>query len=117
MIVAKLYGIDSLDIDNFKTFSPESNNFSIIVEAYVGTVEQDGFDIFKFRVCTVEWLREKYKAKIVFLRDIILVPGFSYSALYERIEKLVKSISGDDWNEYATKLSHWGQWEFEDYKE
>ncbi|HAZ14736.1 MAG: hypothetical protein A2X86_12820 [Bdellovibrionales bacterium GWA2_49_15] len=118
MIVPKLYGIHSPDIADLKLFVPNvPNKFSILIQVFVGPEDDEGFESFDFVVCTADWLKEKYKNEIVFLKNFILVPHYSYSALYQRIEKLVKSISGDDWAEYATRLSRWGQWEFEDYKE
>jgi len=117
VIIPVLRGINCFDVENLESYRPASSSFSLIIEVDVGTSNHDGTDIFQFRVCTAEWLQEKYYDEIVFLRGVILVTNFSYPVLRQRIEKLVKSISADDWKEYATKLSRWGQWEFEDDKD
>lgn len=118
MIVAKLdrivcYNVDD-GLENFVPDNPEC--FSIEIQVEVGIQGQVGAEIFSFNVCTASWLASEYGDEIVFLRHVILVPFYNYEMLKTRIEKLLRSIHAETWNEYAGKLSRYGFWEFEDYK-
>ena len=119
MIIAELDSIVCYSVmEGFEKYVPENGEcFSIEIQVDVGIKGQEGAEIFSFNVCTAKWLEENYKDEIVFLRHIILVPYFNYEMLKNRIEKLIKSIHAETWNEYAEKLSRYGYWEFEDYQD
>lgn len=117
-MIGKIKGIHSPDTSELESFHPDNaDNFSILIQVLVGTDENEGGESFDFIVCTSDWLKEKYRGEIAFLRNLILVDQFNYEDIKNRIEKLVQSISGNDWNDYAVKLSRYGAWEFEDYRD
>ncbi len=114
----KLGGLFSPDISELEKFIPEdSTNFSIFVQALVGPIEGKGEESFDFTICTSEWLKDKYSGEIVFLRNLILVDHFDFKKIKERVEDLVRSLSGKDWNDFAIQLSRYGHWEFENYRQ
>ena len=46
---------------------------------------------------------------------IISFPVYAWTIYY--IKKLINSVEEDTWDAIGQKLSHYGKWEFEDYKE
>jgi hypothetical protein len=119
MIIPELKRLHSPDVEDIKDFrSIEGEKYGLLVQAFVGTKESEGFETFDFIVCSPEYLLEVLKSKDeVFLRHYLIINGFTYKKFENRMQRLVKSLSGKDWNEYANKLARYGKWEFEDYKD
>jgi hypothetical protein len=46
-----------------------------------------------------------------------LLSRWDFDVLQRAISDLCSRTEGSDWNEVATKLSRYGGWEFEDYRE
>ena len=47
---------------------------------------------------------------------MLIVCAFSWEAVDAALNQYVRSVSGDDWNDIATKLNRFMHWEFEDYE-
>ncbi|MFK7873472.1 MAG: Imm8 family immunity protein [Oligoflexales bacterium] len=109
-------GYMTSDGDKLEEFFPgDMESFEVPVEAYIGMQGSEGFDNFVFTVVTPRKLEEKYgNNDAVFLRHFLLVKEWNANLIKNRIEKLVSSVSGKDWQEIANKLSRYGYWEFED---
>lgn len=109
-------GMHSPDTD-LKSFYPEDpENFSIFIQVFFGPKGEDGMESFNFTVCTQKWLKEHFDNEFVILRDILLVPEYNFQKIEDQFKKLASSITGKDWREIGTKLSRYGEWEFEDYQ-
>jgi hypothetical protein len=50
-------------------------------------------------------------------RSYLFVTSWSASLVLRVFDDLCRNAEGSDWNEVATKLSRYGYWEFEDYRE
>ena len=97
---------------------PDPTCFGILLQVFIGPLGGQGYESFDFVVCTPEWLRRKYGDDgVILCRHYILVFEFNLKRIAARIESLVASVEGGDWNEIASKLARYGHWEFEDYTE
>lgn len=110
--------IHSPDAPDLETWQPpDAETFGILLQALIGPEFADGEESFDFVVCTPSWLARTGAAGPTFLRHHLLVSSFDYGAIRNAIEELVASCEGADWNEVATKLGRFGQWEFEDNRD
>lgn len=112
--------IFSLDIDDLKGYVPDNpDSFSISLRLIIGPRGQIGEESFDIVVCTPQWLFDKYKnTDVVFLlRHTLLVTCFDYKKIITFIENYVHGCNGQTWQEISEKLSRFGQWEFEDYRQ
>jgi hypothetical protein len=48
---------------------------------------------------------------------MLIMNGFRLGDLEAYIAKKASTADGPDWTTVAQRLSRWGQWEFEDYRE
>lgn len=94
-------------------------HFAADVTAYLGPAGGEGADLFEFRVCTPGWLAEhpNMPKGSAFLRHHLLVERWDAALVERAIRDLCLRTEGGDWQEVATKLSRYGYWEFEDYRE
>lgn len=113
-----LYLPDAPDLDP-ATYRPHDiEGFSVAVGAYIGPDEPPyGEELFDFTVCTASWLAANPPPKgFEFLRSKILVARWDYATVERAISDLCLHTEGADWSEISTKLSRYGHWEFEDYR-
>jgi Immunity protein 8 len=105
-----------LDSESFRPDDPE--NFGVSITAFVGPSDDRGEEMFDFVVCSARWLLENPPEKgFWFLRHHVLLTTWDYGVLERALRDLCAHAEGDTWNEVATKLSRYGRWEFEDYRE
>jgi Immunity protein 8 len=117
---AELKSLDSADaLGGLASFQPDDpEDFAIVVGAVVGSPEAPGGDLFYFTVCTGRWLTANPPEKaFAFLKGHVLLDRWNYDVLQRAISDVCTRTEGSDWNEVATKLSRYGNWEFEDYRE
>ena len=117
---AELRSLDSADapegLEGFRPSDPQS--FALAIGATVGPEGGEGGDLFYFTVCTPEWLRENGSQKgFAFLHGHVLVDRWDYQLVERAIRDLCFRTEGAGWDEIATKLSRYGDWEFEEYVE
>ncbi len=114
---AELKSLSSVDVD-LRAYAPPDDAFFVWVTAEVGILGEDGADMFQFEVCSREWLATQLQSEsIVSGRHRLFMSHFSYDALEAYVTKRVAEAEGPDWASVAKKLSRWGCWEFEDYRE
>ena len=117
---AELKRLDSADApEGLASFRPaDPRNFVLPVGAVIGPAEMPSEELFYFTVCTAAWLRANPPEKgFTFLRHYVLLSRWDYSVLERAIGDLCRRTEGQDWAEVAAKLSRYGAWEFEDYRE
>lgn len=114
---AVLKRLHSPDVFDLESHEPEDRtSFSLLVQAMIGPVGQEGEESFDIDVCTPRWLDSIMDAKsVVFGRHYIIVKAYDYHLIHSSIEQYVDTCSGKDWEEVAERLSRLGKWEFEDY--
>ena len=117
---ADLKSLDSVDAPaGIATFKPDdSETFAITIGAVVGPSDGPGGELFYFSACTAGWLRANPPEKgFAFLHGHILLSHWDPDLVHRAISDLCHRTVGGDWNEVAIKLSRYGSWEFEDYRE
>lgn len=119
MIIPILQGIHCPDIEDLKTYRPDNpGNFVIHLQIFVGLEGSESSESFNFTICTPTWIKENTNNnEYTPPKYHLVVHEYNYEKLVRGFERLIKSIAGQDWNEYAQKLAQFGHWEFEDYKE
>ncbi len=97
----------------------DPEHFAAEVTAYIGPAGGRGAELFEFHVCTPRWLAEQASMPkgFAFLRHHLLVGRWDAGLVERAIRDLCLRTEGEDWQEVATKLSRYGYWEFEDYRE
>jgi hypothetical protein len=118
---AELKDLDTPDSPDasLASFSPEDGErFRLQVTASIGVAGEDGADLFDFTVCSPSWLagEELYKG-FAFQRHTLLVERWDADLVERAIGDLCRRTEGESWEEIAQKLSRYGYWEFEDYRE
>lgn len=98
---------------------PDADEFAVNVQALLGPIDGDGEESFQFSVCTPGWLLTNLSMPkgFVFLRHHLLVERWDEDLVRRAISGLCLNNEGSDWPTVATKLSRYGYWEFEDYRE
>jgi hypothetical protein len=119
MIRAELKYIHSPDV-NFETYYPEDPKcFGFLLQAFIGPVGEEGGEMFSLDVSTLSWIEarrdENAYPKIMFGRGFLIVSEYDISEISSYISALCDRCSGENWQEVATKLAKFAEWEFEDY--
>ncbi len=100
-----------------RDFFPDDRTcFCIEVELSVGDTRSQKADLYRMSVCSPTWLQKlvETNTKGVFLRGVLLVDNFDPLKIEGRVKDLVRTISGQDWQECHKKLSSYFRWEFVD---
>jgi hypothetical protein len=113
-----LHSADSKD-GSLASFHPDdAGHFVLRVTALVGPAGQEGEEGFDFTVCSPAWLAQDELPKgFAFQRHTLLVARWDAGLVERAISDLCLRTEGEDWTEVAQKLSRFGRWEFEDYRE
>ena len=116
----ELRNLDSVDapesLAGFRPSDPQS--FELAIAATIGPEGGEGGDLFYFTVCTADWLNANPPTKgFAFLHGHVLVERWDYELVKRAIGDLCLHTHGSNWDEIATKLCLYGDWEFADYRE
>jgi hypothetical protein len=83
-----------------------------------GPANEPGEEIFQFVVCTPRWLvSESFPKGYCWGRSYLFVTSWSAPLVLRVFSDLCRHAEGPDWDTITTKLSRYGSWEFEDYRE
>jgi Immunity protein 8 len=97
---------------------PDREDFGISVRALVGPADGEGEESFDFFVCTPRWLeRERAEKGFLWPRHHLILWEWDFAVVSRAIGDLCAHHEGATWSELAEKLSRYGYWEFEDYRE
>ncbi len=109
--------IFSSDIDDLINFIPcDIEDFEIAISLDLGSVDNEGADIFQVSVITPKWLATKCKnCKIYIPRHCLIIAKYDYQEILKAINEICSLCEGSDWDECSEKLSRYFLWEFEDY--
>jgi hypothetical protein len=88
------------------------------MQAEIGPVGEAGGDTFSFEVCTPSGLTRRLDSerRPFWARGTLVVGTFSWEGVEAALGQYVRSVSGEDWHDIATKLNRLLYWEFEDYQ-
>ena len=100
-------------------FSPrDPTHFALLIDAFIGTSDGEGADLFQFVACTPSWMaNEVVRGGAHWLRHYLLLEQWSYVGVVNAVTKLCTSIDEPDWEQVACKLGRYMGWEFEDYRD
>jgi len=97
---------------------PDPEDCWVVVMADIGTADSPGYDEFTFYVCTIKKLQAIVDGDgACFGKHLLVVNRFDWNLVEQAINDLCDSIEGDSWEDIASKLSRYGQWEFQDYRD
>lgn len=118
MMNIEIKSIHSPDIDDLLEYQPEkTDNFSFLLQLFIGPKNEKGEESFNLVVCTPKWLIEHHqKDEILMGYHYLLMFEYNFERLMGWLQQYVSSCTGHTWNECAKKLSRLGKWEFENYK-
>ena len=113
---------DIYDLENYK---PEQEDcFGFLLRIFIGPVGGKGEESLDFVVRTPRYLIDAHMKKkgdeaddVIFGRGYIIVFEYNFEKILDRIKKLIDSVEEDNWDVIGQKLSRYGYWEFEDYRE
>jgi hypothetical protein len=118
---AELKALDTADTPDgdVSSFQPsDETDFSLAVTASIGPAGEPGAELFQFTVCSPNALAQRALPKgFAFQRHTLVIERWDPALIKRAIGDLSLRTEGADWNEVATKLSRFGRWEFEDYRE
>lgn len=99
-------------------FCPNKDDeFGILLELSIGLEGEEGADLFQIMVCTPKFLMGKFGMNnIVVGLHYLIVFKYDYTMIYDKLKELF-CISGNNWSEISNKLSYYGHWEYQDYRE
>jgi hypothetical protein len=119
MIRAHLRMVHSPDIPDLATYAPENpSHFSLLVQAIIGPLADEGAESFDFIVCSPAWVAEAMaKEKAVFGKGLLMMEYYHFPTLESAIQQLCERTWGETWYDVAQKLSRYGGWEFDSYLE
>ncbi len=109
--------VHSPDIDDLENYHPPvADEFSFLLQIIAGPEKEAGEESFDLIVCSPKSLSKSLgNGKILSGRHHLIMNTYNYERLMSFIREECERCSGNDWNEVATKLARFGQWEFEDY--
>jgi hypothetical protein len=116
-MIPELKRLHSPDIYDLKSYRPpEEDKFAFLLQAMIGAKNEEGDESFDITVCTPRWIIETHDIdSIIIGRHYLIVLKYDYHQLLQFIERFLRTCSGKDWEEVASKVSRLGHWEFEDY--
>ncbi len=118
---AALKGLDTGDAEGGdpRAFRPDDGTcFMLEVTASIGPAGQEGAELFQFIVCSPSWLvTEPLPKGFEFHRHTLLLERWDPKLVERAIGDLCRRTEGENWDEVALKLSRFGYWEFEEYRE
>lgn len=121
MIYAELKRLSTVQVDAIVDdgqggWAPRDRRyFSILVDASIGPKGHDGEDLFQFDAVSPAWLMDEANGGVRWLRHRMLLAEWDYRVVWNTVEKLCTSVSGETWDEVAAKLATFMTWEFEGY--
>jgi hypothetical protein len=115
--VKRLWSID-LELLDARSLPSNPEECCVVMQADIGPVGEEGADTFNFEVCTPSGLAARLDAdgRPYWGRGTLVLRSFSWEAVEAALNQYVRSVSGEDWAEVASKLSRFMLWEFEDYQ-
>lgn len=115
---AVLKVLSSIDLPDGTSSPPDPTDCWVVVTASIGIAGDDGSDNFTFYVSTPRRLeRIVADESQLWGRHLLIVEQFDWVLVRNAIEKICDEVTGDTWDAIASRLSRYGAWEFEDYRE
>jgi hypothetical protein len=114
----KLYVLHDNGYRDIETFAPgDPTCFVVEVTALIGPAGLTGEEDFEFVVCTPKWLtREPLENGFRWGQDHLFVDAWDPVRVHQIFRDLCHQTTGPDWIYIAMHLSHFGQWQRDQYR-
>ena len=115
---AELRRLHSPDVADLASWSPDGDQFAILVQLMVGPAGGRGEESFDLTLCGSGWLAHRVRTeRIVDARHHLIIDTFDYDRIERYLRQRVADCEGESWAEVARQVGRLGKWEFEDYRE
>ena len=113
---AELKSMMSPDVMDLRSWKPDSEIFSLMLELEIGPKNRDDSDVFYLEVISPKALAAQVEDEgLLFGRGLLIMESFSYERLERFIEGWCAKTHGKTWEEMVEKLSRFAGYEFLDY--
>lgn len=111
----EIKNMESIDYDIFN-FPENIDNFNMLITMSIGFSGESEADNFGVRVCSTKWLMENIHTP-EYMKFTIIVKNFFLDEFIDSINEILKKCLDTNENLTMKRLSHYFQWEFENYVE
>jgi hypothetical protein len=117
-MIAELKGLHSPDVADLRDWTPETDEFAVLLQIVAGPPGTPGAESFDVTLCSPTWVAARTaEAKVIEGCHLLVVQEYDYDLIHDYLSRRVSTCEGESWREVAQKLSRLGRWEFEDYRE
>lgn len=113
---AQIKTILSSDFDPATKFPLSNCDGVVFLDVYIGTVDEDGSDLFQFNFCSYDFAGDEIVKNGIWVKDApIIVGNIDYNTFCRKMHDFVSSFEEESWTDLAKQLDRYGRWEFRDY--
>jgi hypothetical protein len=117
-MIAELKSLHSPDVADLQNWTPETDDFAILLQIIAGPEGTSGAESFDVTLCSVAWIAAKaLEARVMEGCHLLIVQEYDYDLIHDYLSRRVSACECESWQEVAQKLSRLGRWEFEHYHE
>lgn len=93
----------------------EPDDFYVCLEAFIGEVDKEGLEVFRFHIISPKRLlkHSKDNLEIEIGRGYLITGDYSLPRIKSKIEHLLKNCKRNSWDETISAISRYGLWEDE----
>jgi immunity protein 8 of polymorphic toxin system len=111
---AKLLSLRSPELDIDSEYPSDPECFLLLLEAEIGADQLPGGEVFRFNVCTPQWLSTRLvEGGEVWGQGLLVVSDWNVEQIRLAVVAMCSRTTGTTWQEVAQKLSRFTEWEFE----
>lgn len=92
----------------------------LAVYAFIGPIDRNASESFYFRALTLDDLSAIVNdggRDHLFCKNVLVVSDRNLDKVRSAVNELCSMISGDSWDDVSRRLSLYGEWEYEGYRE
>jgi hypothetical protein len=109
-VKAELKRLHSPDVLDLPNWTPESEDFAILIQVMAAPEGTPGEEAFDLTLCTPGWISDALATeKVMMGRHLLVMPGFDYDQLLGYIADYVTSCEGETWIDVAEKRGRLGK--------
>lgn len=115
-IQPELKRLHSPDIHDLRDPSiDEQKPYCILIQAMFGPSGVEAEESFQFLVCNRLWLEQGHHTDASEPAHCMVLESFDVARIEEHLRRAALDSCGSTWEEVATRLGRYGEWEFKDY--
>lgn len=110
-----LHSPDVHDLEKYEP--PEDEPYYILVQAMFGPEGIDAEESFDALFCNTIYVRQQKSLGLNLEKYDVVLDKYHFNRILDYFNNAALNSEGASWNEVAEKLSRYGKWEFENYRE